>query len=142
MVRLPPGSGAQPVYPFIAEPAQTDAIAELIDAVLGCIAWTYGMGWALLLSGGVIGTLVGVVVGAGPADEGEHQQSSFAMWLMVLVLSVTCCTGLVVNVAIYSLLAQTISDHSAEINYAPSVPPVFVWYTTVWSTMIVVAPAA
>jgi hypothetical protein len=46
-------AGTRPVYPFIVTPAQTDALVELIKAVLGCATWTYGLGWAMGLGGGL-----------------------------------------------------------------------------------------
>jgi hypothetical protein len=129
-------AGARPVYPFTVEPAQTDAMVELVEAILGCFTWTYGLGWAMLLGGGVVGALVGVIAGASPVDE-DDVRSSFAKLLVIVILAAACCVGLVVNMAIYSLLSQAIAKSAAEVGYTPSVSPSFTWYAPVGSSLVV-----
>jgi len=131
-------AGAQPVYPFVLAPAQADARVELIKAVLGCATWTYGMGWAMGLGGGIAGVLVGALVGSRPS---ATPPSSLPAQTMVVVVALVCCLGLVVDVALLSLLGQTIARAAAEANYTPPISPYFPWYVAVGSPLVILIVA-
>lgn len=130
-------AGSQAAYPFLAEPLPTPDLAALIDAILECAVWIYGMGWAMWLGGGIIGALVGAVAGAGSSVESDLAGSAFAERLMILIISLICCLGLVANVAVHDMLAQSIADSAVEVGYTPAIPPHFTRCTVIGSHMVV-----
>lgn len=112
-------AAAAPVYPyFTASPPPPD-LPTFYDSSLGVILWTYGLGWALWLGGTFLGALAGLVVGARPSAKDPTEALPERVMLGTLVAF--CCLGLIMVVALYSILLVSLERGMTDAAHTPAV---------------------
>ena len=132
--------GNQAIYPSIVSPPQTLNLYAYVDSVVSTVFWTYGMGWTMLLGGGLIGGLVGVVswmLGSrSRSSSGSKPMSlSIPLLLMLFFLFIASYLILIGDIVVYALLMDSAGKTASQVHY--SIPPVFALYTIIESAIAV-----